>query len=159
MARQNELVIENARIGMKNFSGAEKQFNRAGCRNFVVFLDEDIARKLVEDGWRIKYLKPLAEGDPEQPILKVEVSYKVFPPKIVRIAGKTKLALVEDTVGTLDREKFVSADLIISPYHWEMNGNNGIKAYLKTAYITVEQDPFEAKYVFDDGMDDCPFEM
>ena len=52
----------------------------------------------------------------------------------------------ENTVGELDNIDIANADLIISPYHWEVNGKRGVKAYLKTAYITMDEDEFAYKY-------------
>ena len=48
-------------------------------------------------------------------------------------------------------------DLIIKPYVWEVGGNTGIKAYLKTMYVTAADDPFYQKYR-DVGLSDGPDE-
>ena len=37
-------------------------------------------------------------------------------------------------------------DLTINPYVWEANGNTGVKAYLGTMYVTIAEDPLDAKY-------------
>lgn len=142
-----ELVIENANIRWKNFSGAEQRFNPKGNRNFTVFIDDPaFAHQMEEEGWPIKWLPPQEDGLPETPILKVTVKFDIVPPKIIRVTETSKLALNEETVGVLDREEIIGADIILSQYHWEYGGRDGIKAYLKTAYITVKEDPFERKY-------------
>lgn len=148
------ISIENARIGFKNFAGAEGQYNRAGDRNFVVFLDREFAEKLEADGWNIKWPKPnekLSEDQEleRQPYLPVDASFGAIPPKIVMIpdhpdAVPTKLD--ESEVEMLDWANIIKTDLIIRPYNWEVNGNTGVKAYVKSLYATIETDEFQEKY-------------
>ena len=46
MTVKNNIVIENARIGFRNFSGKEGQFNPAGRRNFCVFIETPLVNRL-----------------------------------------------------------------------------------------------------------------
>lgn len=147
MANTNNLTIENAKILFRNFSGKEARFNPAGQRNFCVILDDDnLAKRLVKDGWSVKYLRPREEGDPEQPYLKVKVRFENRPPKIVLISSSGKTTLDEENVNILDWADISNVDLIINPYNWDVNGKSGITAYLKTMYVTIEEDEFEKKY-------------
>lgn len=157
MARaNNNIVIENARLIFKNFSGEESRFNRGGNRNFCVILDPAVAEDLVQDGWNIKYLRPREEDEEPTPYIQVTVAFGNIPPKVTMIAGKTKTPLDEDSIGTLDYAEIANVDLIIRPYNWEVNGKTGVKAYLKTMYVTIEQDIFAGKYdCLDD--EDIPF--
>ena len=43
----NNIMIENARLIFKNFSGEESKFNRGGNKNFSVLLDQDKAKDLL----------------------------------------------------------------------------------------------------------------
>lgn len=141
------LVIENARIMFPNFSGKEGVYNPAGRRNFCVVLNDEMANTLRDDGWNIKALKPLDEMDDPQPYIQVAVNYEGGnPPKIVLIKGGRKTLLDSDSVSLLDWADIENVDLVVSPYRWEMSGRTGIKGYLKSMYVTVVEDEFEAKY-------------
>lgn len=140
------IVIEGARIGFRNFNGEEGRFNPAGRRNFCVFLDEDIAKELENQGWNIRYLQPRDDGDDPQAYLQVAVSYRNFAPKVILVSGRGKSQLNEETIGLLDWAEIENVDLIIRPYNWEVSGKNGVKAYLKTMYVTLVEDEFEKKY-------------
>ena len=142
----NNIVIENARIAFRNFSGKEGRYNPAGQRNFCVLLEQDLAEKLADDGWRVKYLKPREDGDAPQPYLQVRVNYKNIPPKIILVTRKGKTPLDEDAVGMLDWAEITNVDLIIRPYNYDVRGETGVKAYCKTMYVTIEEDEFEEKY-------------
>jgi len=140
------IAIENARIGFRNFSGKEGKYNSAGNRNFTVFLETDIAQKLVEDGWNVRWLTPKEEDDAPQAILQVKAGFGNYPPKIVVINGKQQSELNEATVHILDWAEIENVDLIIRPYNYNVQGKTGVKAHLKTMYVTLVPDPFSEKY-------------
>lgn len=156
---EKTLNIENAHIMFKNFSGKGSQFNREGDRNFCVRIDDgDVARNLRNEGWNVKQLRPRDEDEEGTYYLQVKVSFKVSPPRVYMIAGKKKTLLDEEAINSLDYAEIQSADVIITPYNWEINGKKGVKAYLKIAYITIEQDAFAAKYAEEEGPEeDIPF--
>lgn len=146
-----QLVLEGVQIGFKNFSGEEGQYNRKGDRNFVVFLENDMAMKLSEDGWNIKFPKVLDDVDEEDtrnPYLQVSIGEKGMPPKVVMVdeENSNEVLLNFDTMSILDDTVIRYADVIIRPYHWAVNGNTGVKAYLKTLYANIEPDVFGGKY-------------
>lgn len=154
--RIDNIVVENARLIFKNFAGEESKFNRAGNRNFCVILDGDSAEDLRQMGWNVKALRPREDEDEPTYYLQVTVAFGNFPPKVVMISGKTKTVLDEESIDSLDYAEIANVDLIIRPYHWEVNGKEGIKAYLKTMYVTIEQDVFAGKYECLDD-EDLPF--
>ncbi|MBR2758623.1 MAG: hypothetical protein IKD52_11255 [Exiguobacterium sp.] len=164
MARQRieeRPVFENCRIIFRNFKGEQSQYNRAGDRNFCVIIeDKDTADRLASDGWNIKHLPPLDEGEEETSYLPVAVSFSNVPPTIVMLSSKGRTQLDESTVDILDYAEIDYVDLIVNPYNWEVNGKSGVKAYVKTLYVKIREDELARKYAtFDtnDPSDDMPF--
>ena len=140
------ISIENAKIVFRNFSGKPGRYNPDGYRNFSVLLDKDIASELEADGWNVRYLIPKDSEDAPQAYLQVAVKYANFPPRVVVISGTGKSVLDEDNISILDWAEIENVDLIIRPYNWEMNGKFGVKAYLKSIYVTLFEDEFAKKY-------------
>lgn len=147
----NTLIMENAKIRFRNFSGRPDEFTREGDRSFALVIeDEDLANKLKEDGWNVRMRMPKNDGEDPWYYLKVKVNFGGFPPKIIEVTSRNRVPLNEETVGILDSAELKSVDVEISPYHWEIGGRSGITAYLKTMYATIEEDPFAAKYELTD---------
>ena len=141
------LRIENAHILWRNFSGRATEYNREGNRNFHVVIDEpEEAQKLLDEGWNIR-IRPSQDEDGE-PLqhLQVTVRFGDYPPNVYLVTSRNKTRLDESTIGSLDSADIKNVDLEIRPYPWQVNGKTGIKAYLKTMYVTIEEDAFAAKY-------------
>lgn len=142
------LLIEDARILFRNFEGNEGMYNQKGDRNFCVLLEPELAQTLEKDGWNIKTLRPKEEGDEPQPYMQVAVSFKNRPPRLVIISSRGRTDLNEEQCAILDWVDIHKVDLVINPYHWTMknSGASGVKAYLKSIFITIEEDALERKY-------------
>lgn len=154
------LDIENARLIFRNFAGEGTKYNRQGARNFcVVIEDENLVNALREEGWNVKVLRPREEGDEPTYYLKVNVNFGgARPPKVTLISGKVRTELTEETIASLDYADISNIDLTIAPYHYELaSGETGISGYLKTMWVTIEQDPFASKYAEEEFPGEEPF--
>ena len=149
MAITNEnrtLIIRDASLIFKNFAGKESEFNRDGKRSFsVVIEDAETAQEMIRDGWNLKPLKKRNEEDEQRWHLSVEVRYDNFPPRIVmRRNGRANVDLDEESVACLDYAHIRNAYVNINPSRWTVQGRGGIKAYLKSMIVDIEEDELMA---------------
>lgn len=148
--KQDEtLMIEDAEIFYRNFKGKEGMYNREGQMTFCVNVADDDVEGLIERKWNVKYTKVREEGDEPRPYIPVEVKFTPKPPRVVMITneGRTRTNLDEDSIEVLDYANILKVDIILNPYDWTMaNGDTGRKAYLKTMFVTIDEDELEKKY-------------
>jgi hypothetical protein len=160
MPQNNKLAIDNARILFKNFTGKDDKFAHEGDRSFSVLIDdEDLANQLKNEGWNIKQLTPRDPDEKPSYYIKVKISYKVRAPKVWLLTNHKRTLLDESTISTLQYARIENADVVISPWQWDINGKSGIAAYLDTLYVKIEDDPFAEKYADYEmnGNDEVPF--
>ena len=148
MAREEakKFMIEDAEIMFRNFIGKEGPYNREGERSFAVKLDPETAETLANDGWNVKTLEPREEGDEPVPYVQVSVRFDIMPPTVFMITSTGRVRLDEDSVGVLDWANIQTVDLIVRGYDWVVRDKTGTKGYLKSMYVTIEEDELERKY-------------
>lgn len=150
MANSESVLMEGVQIIFRNFRGEEGKFNQKGSRNFGVLLTDDVAHAMAADEWNVKWLNPRDDNVEEdampQAWLPVEVSYRYRPPRVVLITSRGRTNLDESSVEMLDWANILNVDLIVNPSRWTVNEKTGIKAYLQSMYVTIEEDALERKY-------------
>lgn len=146
MVNDNTITFDSARILFRNFEGKEGTYNRQGDRNFCVAIPEELVEPLRADGWNVKFLAPKREDDTGLYYMKVSVSYKGRPPMIALISSRGRTNLDSDQVPMLDWVDIKNVDLIVRPYKWDIRGETGTSAYLKTMFITINEDELELRY-------------
>lgn len=150
--RGDVITFRDATILWPNFSGAADKFNAEGDRNFNLRLTKQEADDLAAQGWNVK-CKLARPNDPDQDgeercVLKVTVNFGNKPPRIVMQGSKTKnrTELHEGIAGLIDSAELGKCDLSFVPYFWDVNGNIGVTAYLKTLYAIVIEDELDAEW-------------
>lgn len=152
--KNDEIMIEGADLMFRNFAGQERDFNSAGDRNFCIMLDKrpDVVEIMTERGWNVKTLKPREDGDEPRPYIQVTVQYnKGRPPRCVLVSSRGRTDLGAEEVALLDMADIKNADVILNGYHWRIRENtpqeaSGVKAYLKSIYLTINEDELDLKY-------------
>lgn len=141
------LQIEDARIIYRNFAGVGSKYNREGDRNFAVIIpDEEIANRLIEDGWAVKIKPPRDEDDSPFMYLPVKIKFNNRGPAAYVKSGQSVQRLNEETIGMLDEIDIQSVDMDLRPYDWEVNGKTGRSAYLQAINVIQNIDRFGAQY-------------
>lgn len=155
--RLQRIPLENVKILFPNFSGLANQYNAEGNRVFNVQVTEEQKNLLEEQGFNIRTKEPFDPEDEPTYTLKVKVSYSYRQPRIVLITSRGRTDLPEDTIQILDWIDIKNADIWITPSVWNKKDNprydphvvaniDRSTAYLRSAYITQEEDEFDRKY-------------
>lgn len=148
-ANVENLVIENASIIFRNFSGRPTKFVRQeGVRSFSVLIDDDVlAQHLSDIGWNVRILRPRDENDEVKHCIDVAINFNFWKkPEVNLICGNVMTRLDEEDLGQLDGVEIINADLVIRPRMWDDDGMTRIKAYLQELYVTIEPNRFASKY-------------
>lgn len=158
----DRVKLDSCEIIFRNFSGTGGKFNPEGNRNFCVILSEEEGNALQTAGWNVKRRPPREDGEQLPPYLKVNIgkdSFEKGRTKIYRMDVDTqgkprrdangdivKAVLDPQTVGGLDSAYIVDAQVILSPYFYDIQGRSGISAYVDEMTVVVQMDPWTAKY-------------
>ena len=141
-----DYTIKDAKIRWRNFAGRAEKYNAAGARNFTIFLTPEDAAALAKMGCNVKTLPQREEDDTQTDILKVKVNFNGRPPRLVLVTHRGRTQLGEDEAMILDTAEIAKVDLILSPYHWDVDGAEGVATSLKAIYMTIVEDELEMAY-------------
>lgn len=146
-----EEVSGEAIQDFKNFDGHGTKKNPEGGRTFFnVRLPEDLARELLEDGWRVKNL----DNPDYEP--RVQVNFRLDQnepisrrPKIFMHRGKKWWKLEEDSapfcVADLMDEEIETCDILVRAYR-NPNKFEGTSGWLKEAHFYIRESNMARKY-------------
>lgn len=143
------ILIDDAHIMFRNFSGAPDKFNAlGGKRYFHAVIPPQLVATLEEQGYNIKYLKPREEGDLPTAHLKISINTEGRqPPKVYVVNSKGRRQLTPEMFPMLDWADFGRIDLIWNRYtrQWP-DGRTTTTAYLQTFFGFVREDELEQRY-------------
>lgn len=148
MRKNNRDMVEfsNVRIVHRNLRGVKTEYNRVGNRGFSIVLSEDEAEELIDRGYNVRVRPSQSNPDDKFCFLPIAVNYNNIPPRIYRVTEDTMMLLSEANVGIIDTSDIVNVNLTVNARYWDINGKQGIKPYVNTMYVEVEEDSFAGKY-------------
>lgn len=169
------ITVRDARLTWRNFEGRATKYKEAGpdARSFGIVLDEELAREWLNNGlnvrtkcssqaqwveyrdagWNVGEKFDGNDYEDQEPrhTLQVAVGYKIKPPRVTMITSNGRVNLGEDTVSVLDWADIEKVDLIFRANHWSNpGGKGGVKCWLKTIFVTINEDELEAEYGIND---------
>lgn len=144
-----KVKMEGVKLILRNFSGEKTRFNpEGGKRNFGVLLDKETGEAMEADGWNVKWFDPREEdeGEEKQPWLPVEIRFDIRPPQVYLITERGRTKRREEDIGELDDADIIYVDMMVRAHLWEVNEKSGVKAYVHSLYVTIEEDDLAKKY-------------
>lgn len=144
----------------RNMQGAATKVAPAGKRTFAIAIDEQLAQELLDEGWTCIAMVPRDKNDPDSEILprfKVTINFNSPQPPNVYVASsdgtrRTKVDEVWLDEQNIDSRGIEWIDIAVNPYNWDVNGRQGVSAYLSDMVIKLQEDAFASKYA-----EDIPF--
>ena len=122
IARNEHLLIDDARIAFRNFAGVGTEFNREGDRYFSwVIEDPQLADDLIHRGGNVKIRPP---KDPDGvPFIHLPIKVKMSASTVVKLVrpGARPVEISEENLKCLDYMDIERIDMDIRPYDWVIN--------------------------------------
>ena len=162
-----QVLIRDAKLRFKNFSGRGNDTNREGNRCFAVVIDNiDFYNELVARGWNLStwekggmHPEPFSEmedGSVCLPFTNVNLNFHGnFPPTVIEYTKENVRGrkVPEAEVGELDMSYLENVKLLLNPSHWKTASGEGTKGYVEELRCTIDNgSPFDddPEYQFED---------
>ncbi len=163
-----DLILENVEIMGSSKEGFDS--DRFGGKQVCLWIDDvELAQQLSNDGWDIHISRPTEDFPDPRHFLPVNLKYDFKNPEYAEdLASRVfmveqgwrrnrKVSLDANTVSILAKKRIVSIDATIrGRWSQKKSGEDYIKAYVATMYVTVEgnRDPFAQKYAEEEAPED-----
>ena len=153
-----QLEFLQAQIGLRNFEGREGRFNKDGERSFAIFLTEEQAIELINQGLNVKPPKFDEEGNQlGRSFLKVKVRFDIMPPEIFFSRGEEDengkiiiKILPTSELRTLDNADLEYCDLKVNVREWSKGPNKGKSIYLDSGAFIAKRNRMIERYNIQD---------
>lgn len=149
--------ITDREVRSRNFAGQEKKdrntgrtVNSPGYRNFLLFINEEIAAELQALGCEVKYTRVINENDVPTPYVSVSVSYFLKPVEIVTISNGVATQLDAEHAYVLDNMDFKNVCMEIETGKEKVH-NNGVRytpLYAQKIWAEITPNYFAEKYSY-----------
>lgn len=149
--------IVDREVRSRNFGGEEKKdrvtgrtVNSPGYRNFLLFVTEDIAESLKDQGCEVKYTKTQDPNDIALPYVSIVVSYFLKPVEAYLISNGNPTALDADHIRALNSVDLKNMCIEVE-FGKEKVHNNGVKyipIYAQKIFAEVVPNYFDEKYAY-----------
>lgn len=141
-------------LDWKNFSGEKRGKFAPAHPNFDIYIPEELANELRDEGVRVKLTEPRDQGDQVKyrVNIKVNMDYYVTPEVYIR-NGSDKEYLTEDSLYILDRKTITYGEMIAKLNHNQQT--EGVAAlYANVLGVKVLANPFDAKWAEEESPED-----
>ena len=149
--------IVDREVRSRNFGGKEKKdqitgrtVNSPGYRNFLLFIDEEIAEELKDHGCEVKYTKVQGPNDVAMPYVSIIVSYYLKPVEVCMISNGVMTPLDETRVYMLDNVdlKNMCIELEFGKEKTHLNGTKYVPLFAQKIWAEVIPSYFAEKYAY-----------
>lgn len=156
--RNRTIVIDgivDREVRSRNFGGEERKdkitgrtVNSAGYRNFLLFVSEDIAEELKDQGCEVKYTKVQGPNDTPMPYVSITVSYYIRDVEACMISNGNVTQLDQNHIYMLNNVDFknVCIELAYGKEKVHQNGVKYIPLYAQKIWAEVVPSYFAEKY-------------